>query len=393
MNQHDSSRRLLLERLENRSLLAGGILDSTFASDNEPQPFKDLDRRTSRSGIETRPTPRHDHHDGRPKHPDRIQRDARPSHDNRFRNQPPGEQTAPSNPPPFIADRLVSLTPSVTVSNERPGSQPTTPLPQPATPSPARLINVDVAMASLASTQAETSVIAAGSQPEEAEQGIAPIENASSEGGRDAVIARDTSKQTLQLDSSAAVNYFVPTDADDGTIDLSPQQRFKPSETPNDAEPWHLDRRTLPLLNDVIEAAPQQDLNIADQVANDWLNGPGGMIALDQVTLPSGDLTIPLQHIDVQLESGLGLHRSLGLVANGMAPAISGPVLDAIMASLEQVATSDAQPVAQRALPAARTLAYPAIAVVATTLVISSRRKQFKNQSRSNLQSTSAKST
>ncbi|MCM2369862.1 hypothetical protein [Aporhodopirellula aestuarii] len=193
------------------------------------------------------------------------------------------------------------------------------------------------------------------------------------------VVENETAETTeaVQLIVSAD---SIPDAADDGLLHWFPLWGLnlaKPSDSKVET-PWQLSQDTIPLLQRVIEASPEERGEIVDSLMADWFSGPAGLISLDRVVLPTQYLSIDDFAIDVQLESAIMLHRSLGMVATGVVPPLSGPVLDAIMASLEEAAMSQNQPIADTTILQLPSAVYPAIIAVATGIAIAARR-QFKH--------------
>ncbi|MEM6363676.1 MAG: hypothetical protein AAF745_04560 [Planctomycetota bacterium] len=124
----------------------------------------------------------------------------------------------------------------------------------------------------------------------------------------------------------------------DATAKLSPSNGF---------ESWRLDDDTVPKLQHRFNDDPVVDLFLRDQTPQRLLGDTTGMIALHDVVLPSHTLPLGLTPIDVKLESTLMLARPWQWLATEHSPAISGPLLATILASLDEAASSPIQPVHQ----------------------------------------------
>ncbi|GAA4456934.1 hypothetical protein [Novipirellula rosea] len=189
---------------------------------------------------------------------------------------------------------------------------------------------------------------------------------------------------------SAAGPMTLPTDTGDigsddvndiqsGLIAPEPSLQLRPLQSLSDSEQnaWQLDDGILPRLQRNFQATlrvvPQQvDLSIID-----WFSGPGGLIDLQRGNLPSRIGAITGDAINVQLESTMGYHRCLDLIAAGVVEPISGPLLDSILASIESMASEETQPVSDPTPLRISKLAYPAgAAIVAGSIAIAARRKQ-----------------
>ncbi|MFG0288166.1 MAG: hypothetical protein ACF8CQ_08330 [Rhodopirellula sp. JB044] len=155
------------------------------------------------------------------------------------------------------------------------------------------------------------------------------------------------------------------------------------SSDPVDLSPWQLRSATLPMLRRIVEASPSERAEIADDLMKNWFSGPGGLISLDRVLLPTPSVSVENLSIDVQLESAVMLHRSLAMVATGSVPALSGPVLDAIMASIDAAAESPQQPIADAVPTRIRVSGYSAIAAAVSIATAVAARQRFKHRTQS----------
>ncbi|TWU39969.1 hypothetical protein Q31b_32850 [Novipirellula aureliae] len=162
----------------------------------------------------------------------------------------------------------------------------------------------------------------------------------------------------------------------DGLIELAPAD-FDPSLDgfKNDSLlPWQIDTGLFPKIRSVVERASNHRAEFTDAAIASWLGRPGGMISLDQVRLPANPVIAGVNWFDVQLESSLQLHRSLELIASGKALPISDVAIDAIMASLNEIAESQTQPINIIHPIEVPKLVYPAIAIL-TAAAIAAKRK------------------
>lgn len=173
---------------------------------------------------------------------------------------------------------------------------------------------------------------------------------------------------------------------ENGWIDLAPWKPF--DLTPSDAEAaellptesgepesWRLDPSTSASLTQLSQQSFGREVTMVDDAMRGWFVGPGGMIELEPFELPAIRFTVDASRIDVAVESALALHRSTDPVIGAGHPALSDQVLDAIMASVQQVASSEIQPVSDPSGLQIRSAALPTAAAIAATLAVSSRRK------------------
>ncbi|MEZ6079704.1 MAG: hypothetical protein R3C56_29750 [Pirellulaceae bacterium] len=139
-----------------------------------------------------------------------------------------------------------------------------------------------------------------------------------------------------------------PSLVDDSYIDLAPIDPFE--SLTEDSDPWQLESRTIPLLKQIHERPIREQLlgdraELLDPWMQGWLGGTGGMIALEHIVCPRIRFPHDAGIVNAGLQSTVALHRSLNLAAGIVTPALSGQVLDAIMASLEKMSASEVQPV------------------------------------------------
>ncbi len=211
----------------------------------------------------------------------------------------------------------------------------------------------------------------------------------------------DTSKPTT-VDSADFVSatdatfasFAEPADVDsdvatlpdhEDTLDLTPLLRSSAMLHADSAseDTWQLDGESLHRLRQTLDLTNDQLAEYADAVVNEWYGSDGGMVDLDYVQLPVGMITLDTVPVDIQLESTLLLYRSLELFSSTASPhialpaaaPISEPVLDAIMATLGELAELKTQPVDSPATTRMPTLAYPVAAIAATGAAITARLK------------------
>ncbi|EMI46510.1 hypothetical protein [Rhodopirellula sp. SWK7] len=239
---------------------------------------------------------------------------------------------------------------------------------------PRAVVAIDAAISSLTSVSSEQTTV------ESAADSVQPVSTIEPES--DGFVVESETIESGEEGGLLLASDNEAREHDHGLLQWVPLWGFGQShqDGQNVQNEWELSRDTLPLLKRVIEASPDERIEIADELMAGWFSGPGGMIALDRVLLPSPKFAIENLSIDVQLESAVMLHRSFGMVASGVVPPLSGPVLDAIMASLEEAASSQNQPVGVTAVPRLPTAAYPAIVAITTGIAIAARR-QFKHPS------------
>ena len=382
MNHHELTRSLRLERLESRSLLAGGVFDFTFDGGNPQRSSNDNGRSTpaqeSQTDARSRRADRNDARDGLDSHHRDVRGDRGPvqtqGHAQLLGNLPF------ANPPlvnPPLGQRPTFNTPPVARTGDLP------PIQQVA--NQAAINRTAVNQAAINPVQSAAATLAAEPQVSEVDEAIESLTSASA--------TRSTPEFAVEIAKAFEVSES-PTDAfndfraeadrdptsDMGFIELAPFIPMVDSATilnrssSGEVEPWSLNRATVPMLQRMLEATLGERAEIADASIDDWFADGDGMIALGQVVLPNLPFTFDTLPIDVRLESTLMLGRTWELVAGGATSTLSGPVLDTIMASLQKNAMSESQPIAHASLFNSPAIAYP-VAIIATTLAISNRRK------------------
>ncbi len=359
------SRYLCLERLESRSLLAGGLMADGLAE------FTGGDDRLDRSSAKQ--------HQSIALQSGPTQSNAPPNNANR---PIAGEFAAQGRLQPTLnpatessqQQRLQSQ-PSVAAENTPSGFIVLGAASAPQT------LATDAVLASLASVSSESTAVA-----DEAIAGV-PSSEVSTIQSADTSVRRPLGQtpDIVEIPSPEPIDF--DSSEHDGTVDLTPllAQPFQPTERASE-DTWELNRETLPRLKQAIEITPGELARLADNVVTDWFGGPGGMVAVDHVQLPGERFPLDNAIVDIQLESTVMLYRSLDLFAAStgspisipISIPISGPVLDALMTTLEKIAESETQPVDNPAPIKVSTIAYPAIAVAATGAALSARQRSKK---------------
>ncbi|NNE01057.1 MAG: hypothetical protein HKN47_27390 [Pirellulaceae bacterium] len=413
MSDFRESRALRLERLESRSMLAGGVFVFEVAADDVDSGH----RHSNRQGDSGRPdevariapqSARIDASPGRQDTPRQSQSDR--SHGSDHNSLRSDRLVVPAarhyhsqqnqflqNLPASEANEVIVLTllqatasaGSPSTPNQTESSPPTTLPPLSFAASVDRTANQTLRpeASALSSLPTATSTEAAlESKPAISNDDVVNMSSATSS-QIDATEGIGLQQEVVQEDDAVVQTASDRVHAaEDGWIDLATIGSFDAfTENSDQSDPWKLDLQTIPLLRQLTQHAVGEYIagdrtvgrraELADQMIRDWFNGPGGLIALDQVDLPGVTFPHDAARIHVGLQSTVALHRSLNLVASGVTPALSGPVLDAIMASLDQMASSETQPVIEPSPLRIPSMAYPAVAIVATTVAVSARRK------------------
>lgn len=373
MNHENSPRRLRLEKLESRELLAGGIFDFTENVDQHRSSRDSNQRKPDRPSLESIQEDRTHRDHGKPQRRDRD--GGRPVEN--------AQETLPATvQPPLQTNSVVATTNrELTLNPFLPVSRQQTVAPPAATT--LRVEEVDEALTlSIPSglvTEEAFDGDSAKALTSEIEIGVSTVREVESEPVQqlqDLPIAESEDGLLSTTDLPQTFNAFDSSGNDAGTIALSPLRAFDPLGKTDDSDAWQLPKAAFPQLRRIVETAQSNRLALHDRVLQEWFHGPGGMIALDEVKLPADCPVTLFDAIEVRLESELGLHRSLGLVSGNVQPALSVDLLDAIMASIEQAATSEKQPIATTARLRIPSVVYPGAAVAATALVLSHQRRQ-----------------
>ena len=163
---------------------------------------------------------------------------------------------------------------------------------------------------------------------------------------------------------------------DPGTREVATSDISQPLEQ---RSPWRLPQQTLERLQDTLDHLQQQDGIAPDELAiATWFAGPGGLIDFGgaSLDLQSADGAVIL--VDVELDTALGLHRSLELLAADQCVPKDDAVRDAVLAALLSEELEIAQPVAEATPVRVPTVAYPS-AVILAALAIAGQRKRAKD--------------
>ncbi|QEG41030.1 hypothetical protein [Roseimaritima ulvae] len=193
---------------------------------------------------------------------------------------------------------------------------------------------------------------------------------------------------------SKAENVEAFSDDPEETVDLSGLLR-SPARLLSEAvrdDDWLLDADTIPRLRQTLDVTANEFAELTDTVITEWYDIAGGMVALDHVQLPQDAFPLQRAAVEVHLESTLMLYRSLTMFSSSSTPQIalpasgeiSGPVLDAIMATLGELATSETQPLASSPAQPLPLLAYPATAIAAAgaAAAIAARHRAYSQKTR-----------
>jgi hypothetical protein len=329
MNIDETSRSLLLEQLESRSVLAGGIFLQVF----DPRERQEYERTSRSQAAETRssvndrgPQRRIDANDVNHFVRDR----GGPRGDFNLRVNSINVQSQPllqSGVPESIQTPSQQTRPSIVVIVEPRGSF--TPARQPSSDNPSqetgdRLANAtvdDANLSQVSATEMETTI----NQTNEAiAQTIAAT---------DVVFFGDKAASTSQTQASALAfslnedHAIQSPDVDEldtaigGTIETLPLI-YRDLHTPNKSaneDLWQLDTKSIQRIRKVAEApvSPADDNTdrINDVVIASWFKGQSGLMEVEA----TGKLPMPVDLTDsivnVVLEATVGLHRSVDLVA------------------------------------------------------------------------------
>ena len=349
MNDVDAVRILRLERLESRSLLAGGVFDFTVFHGN----FK-----AERPSPINQPAIVQDN----PARPQVVAQDT-----TRTRAEP-AQNASVSSASVTIESAALQASPPNSLS---PSALPQAELRQPNA--------IDAAVVALANEN--SSVVDSESTIElltdevssmRSEETLPVVETES-------LTARQVNAFGLSLsDRSSTLG--------DDYIELTPLDPFE--SVTEESNPWQLESRIIPLIKQAHERPMvEQPLGERAELINQWMqDGLGELIALEQVILPANKFPLEATLGSANLQSTVALHRSLNLVAGSLSPALSGQVLDEIMASFERMTDSKVQPVIEPSPFRIPTVVYPNAAVVATTIGIAIAARRKRKHPQTNLQ-------
>lgn len=353
MNENHECRILRIEPLESRTLLAGNL----FAGDDIALDLFGDDAASSglQQSVEGSQT-----------------QEVRSIGNNNGTNLPETTGASQPNTDPDLAQNSAFNFASQATAGETPSQdQPTQ-----------QASSVEVAnRLPIAAVDAAIAAFTASEPPKAAEATISSVTQTTSE-----LAIEQISESSVVSSIQTSQRQFAPftpilsvavQEPSDGLIELPPSNLDQPLDDPQDDShlPWQFDLTVLPQIRSAIERASDHRAEITDAAIASWFCGPSGMIAVDQVLLPARPVIAAVDWLDVQLEATVRLHRSLELIASGKALPISGVALDAIMASLSDMAESQVQPIDSSHPIEIPKLAYSALAIL-TTGVIAARRKR-----------------
>ncbi|MEM1224144.1 MAG: hypothetical protein AAGJ40_00515 [Planctomycetota bacterium] len=139
------------------------------------------------------------------------------------------------------------------------------------------------------------------------------------------------------------------------------------------SKPWNLEAEKLDRLRSIlVEPAPEAAPRI-DQVMPDWRAQTEGMIALHSGAMPLAPACV--DEIHVHLHSAIAMHRSLG---SRPAPAepISKEMLDLLMASMDGLLPSAEPLIPEESRVQFSSLVYPVATIAASAALISARSRR-----------------
>ncbi|MCS7471591.1 hypothetical protein NZK35_33500 [Stieleria sp. ICT_E10.1] len=425
MSSPEESRALLLERLESRCMLAGGILFQVIPHEHTVIDRTDGGNRPDggdRAAIVAR-TSLHDSDS------QRIQ-----SHHPLGQRQASVRETGPSNRGQFPNAQGLSQAQGL-AQTQRPG------LVQPRTSSPSTIIRLIVVPSSSQSglstsdrggntssrletglnpsatgtetptgTTTETLVSAPSSTTAATQDEV--VKPNSRDRQQSQAIASDT-VPVNQIPESAAVreafsgellveDVLQPISVDSesdltGTVQTFPlgHHRYRASDDLADAstddERWELDGDALERLREVAEGSghdrPNFDRSIDVHAIDEWFGESTGLIEgiIFEHDLPSAVLDINASVVDVVLDATIGMHRSVGLIAGVETDLSPDPASEIRGAILAVIAKEFADSIGTEQPPPVHTngqthpirvsgIAYPGAAIIASLLAIGSRR-------------------
>ncbi len=171
----------------------------------------------------------------------------------------------------------------------------------------------------------------------------------------------------------------------EGWIDLLPLVGNRPPMEHRSAaeQPWELGGDTLRRLRDVAELPMEPSITVPREASANptdaaiafWFQGPGGFIELQSAGTPLIADDASLGMVDIVLDATFGLHRTLDLVAAAEPTSTGEAVRDAILAAIAGEQSATVAPIEEPAANRLSGLAYPAAAILATTLAIAKRHR------------------
>lgn len=403
MRNEITERPLRIERLESRSLLAAGMFEFLVERDNHKHLHESLDfqDRLDRPNAVAVSAGFRGHFEG---HNARVERSSIRGQDAFFRSHdrlallndrvfsnrdiaPTREQVAVRMP---VLDRINASSVSgtlavrpvatiVVVMNERPSESLTVARTVAPQATPVATNSRPETQGPVATQGFASTLRASATLLQRTETGVGPsipVETA----GMDPAQSQDN--VPLQSPASApaplAKLHFGTDNAgsQDGYIELLPLWKTDPLNSEPEASEWKIDSNAIPHIRNALQSPLYRTPELADLAIRDWFAGPGGLINLDHGGSPALYLPVPSELINVELESMVGLHRSLDLIAAGVTEPISGPMLEAILASIEDITASESQPISEATPFQLPTVAYPALAVIASGVTIAAHRRR-----------------
>ncbi|MGB7324308.1 MAG: hypothetical protein WBD31_05515 [Rubripirellula sp.] len=178
-----------------------------------------------------------------------------------------------------------------------------------------------------------------------------------------------------------------PTSRDQagGSIDTVPLLRheFDQDRTASADEAWEVDAELLDELREIARDTSRYERIAEDPVSIDiaiaqWFGQSTGLIDDIQLgsDLPSISGPAMPSMVDVVLDATLGLHRSVSLIANAQPESVPNNVRDAILAAIAAQQPVLIDSVAEPGQSRVAGMAYPGVAIVASTLAVASRRQK-----------------
>lgn len=139
---------------------------------------------------------------------------------------------------------------------------------------------------------------------------------------------------------------------------------------------WELDANLFPRLHDLIESSGTQADYVDAAMLMEYFEGAGGLVFLQPGQMPiNTDLQIH-ESIHSQLQSIVGLHRSMDLLAAHEQADASHSEMDSIVATLQIVATHQTQPVVEKDSLSVAPLGPSLLAVLGGVMIARVRRKR-----------------
>lgn len=397
MSDRHASRSLLLERLESRCLLAAGFFASSDGHDEpghdrRPQPRADaLDRsgRQAEVRLQQQPAHRQPPHQHDPGHHEQRRGPARIDPPRPDQPIAAARRISPAQAP-GVQTLSLSVTdrngPSSSQSQSQSGVPSSEPIHSPInSPSDARGVDAREILPSrqnrndTGSTE-DVILVGTGDGDDRANETPSSVATASKQ---DASTVRSVDQRQSLSQSPADVQDQSETNIG-GVIESIALRNSKswnrqlprtPRESAED-QPWQIDRETLQELREINRYPVHSQPGIADQARLDWFSGPGGLIELesDGGALPIVDVAGMI--VDIPLDVIFGSHRSLDLVAVANASTGETAIRDAILAAIAGEQSDHAVPLNETAKKSLHPIAYSSVALIASTLVLASRRRQ-----------------